>query len=172
MNSLKLQYILERIIKPPCKFLGVFAKDKIPLTMTSYPCCFVANTDISSMSGEHWVAYFYDSPQSYEFFDSYGMPPQVYGFVSVNNYNRKSLQSLTSSVCGQFCLFYLYLRSRGFTLNQILNSFSSSDSSWNDFQVARYAKKHFAVNNSPAFSNFICSQSCVSRNLCKCLPHT
>lgn len=171
MNAYQLQKILERIVSAPCRFIGVFPKDTLPRYMTRYPCCYVANTDISSGPGQHWVAVWYNSPSSCEFFDSYGMPPEAYGFsILCTNYNHKALQSNSSTVCGQFCLFFLYSRSRGLSLNQIQNSFSSSDSAWNDFQVARYAKHHFAIQNPLAYFNYNCNQSCVSRDRCTCIP--
>ena len=52
------------------KFLGVFSRDLIPLSCNSYPSAFVANTDPSSLTGRHWVAFYHISPTHLEFFDS------------------------------------------------------------------------------------------------------
>jgi hypothetical protein len=38
-------------------FLGVFAKDELPLEL-KYPCCFVCNTAPRHNRGEHWLAFF------------------------------------------------------------------------------------------------------------------
>jgi len=157
MNTEQLDGILSRIIVPPTKFLGVFAKDQIPDTrsLTHYPSCFVANTDPSTKPGEHWVAIWIESPESCEFFYSYGIAPNCYGFViSCTTVNPKPIQSLNSVVCGYYCIYFLYCRSRGLSLTQIQNSFSFSNSEWNDFQVSRFVHKHFGIYN-PASRHFL-----------------
>ena len=104
MNNLQLEEILTRLL-PRCQvnFLGVFALDTIPdLNSLSTPFCFVSNTHPSSKPGEHWVAFF-NSTNSLEFFDSYGLPPSIYGFtLHPNSQSHQTLQSLESNVCGQY----------------------------------------------------------------------
>ena len=97
------------------------------------PCCFrarsfVANTDPSTLPGYHWVAFvvFADRPSVIYFFDSFGMPLSSYddlyqtclnkGYFSdthiVASVNTRSLQGPTSSVCGHYCVLFLYLCAR------------------------------------------------------------
>ena len=108
-------------------FLGVFPFDQFPLkTLThnyysSSPnayCCIV-NTDPSHKPGTHWVAFFIDKTKKkmshLEFFDSYGLPPNTYSFkfpspIQIIS-NQCTLQSHDSTVCGHYCILYLYLRS-------------------------------------------------------------
>jgi len=170
MNTEQIHGILSRIIAPPTRFLGVFAKDEIPNpgSLTHFPSCFVANTDPANKPGEHWVAYWFDSADSCEFFDSYGLSPKDYGLpISCTSFNTQLLQSLTSSVCGQFCIYYLFYRSRGLPLPQILNSFSLANLAWNSQQVARFVNKHFVSSNHR--SHLTCIQSCRPRGSCCCL---
>ena len=60
------------------------------------------------------------------------------------------LQSSWSNVCGQYCIFYLYHKSRGYSMSKIVNLFTD-DTSINDRNVACYVKKHFnvVVENQP-----------------------
>ncbi|KAF4529508.1 hypothetical protein B566_EDAN014203 [Ephemera danica] len=41
-------------------FIGVYSADTLP-TRVTYPCALIANTDISSKSGVHWIAIFNDN---------------------------------------------------------------------------------------------------------------
>ena len=62
MNSANLERILNSLVDPnKCAVLGVFPSDLIPDHMEKYPNCFIVNTDPSSMPGQHWVAYYFDS---------------------------------------------------------------------------------------------------------------
>ena len=106
-------------------FLGVFPFDYFPLdrfipdhTTNSSPrtaLCAIVNTDPSTEPGSHWVAFFSGDLGSLEFFDSYAMHPSAYEFCIPSRTKlctgNTCLQSLTSNVCGYYCLLYLYLRS-------------------------------------------------------------
>ena len=166
MNTSQIHSILSCIIhSDQCLFLGVFPKDLIPSIHTSsFPLCFVANTDPSTQAGEHWVAYFYDSPSYLEFFDSYGLSPSDYDLPhKPQRMNHQTLQSLDSRVCGHYCIFYLYHRSQGISLTRILSSFSLHDYTWNDRHVSRFISKNFTHHCSNCTLTTHC-QCCVSRN--------
>ena len=171
MKTYEIENILSKVIPTSrTRFLGVFALDQIPQidNSFSFPLCFVSNTHPSTKPGEHWVALFYLSPDSLEFFDSYGLPPAVYGFsLDPRVYNHRTLQSLNSNVCGQYCIFYLYHRSRGKSLSRILNSFSTRDLAWNDKSVARFISKYLHPTNHRCHcASSRCTQSCLKRNCC------
>ena len=134
-------------------FGGVFAADELPKTFDTFPYGFVANTDPSTEPGTHWVAFYFPSRDKGEFFDSYGYPPEHYGLESyeIETWNKYKLQSSWSNVCGQYCIFYLYRKSRGYSMSKIVNLFTDS-TSINDCNVACYVKKHFnvvVVENQP-----------------------
>lgn len=116
-------------------FMGVYSSDNIPSHISFYPYCMVWNTEEKNESGEHWVAVYQQSPSSsVEYFDSYGLPPLLNGFknfiqsqkASTFVYNLNTFQSLTSTVCGYYCLYVLGLRCRGWGWVAILNSIPSS----------------------------------------------
>lgn len=129
MNTAELECILSRAMDgssnddddsgSSCRFLGVFAADQAPvrLAASDYPCAYVVNTDPASMPGQHWVAFYAQSPRHLEFFDSYGRHPSAYVHVrapancaSFIMYNPHSFQSLRSVVCGHYCVLYLVMR--------------------------------------------------------------
>jgi hypothetical protein len=127
MNSIQIEHILSHALRTTgTKFLGVFPSDRLP-TPTTFPACFVANTDPHSERGSHWVAFYYDSPDHLDFFDSYGMPLQFYDFPSfiiprVLRCSNEEFQSLNSDVCGHYCIYFLARRSRRQTLSSILQT--------------------------------------------------
>ena len=154
MNSIQLEKILKCIIpSPSVKCLGVFPHDHTQFLVAhtleahSFPICFVSNTHPSGFPGEHWVAFYYTSENSAEFFDSYGNAPSDYDFnIQPCFSNPRMLQREKSTVCGQYCIFYLYHRSRGKTMTQILTPFSGTDLAYNDRSVARFVRNLTSSN--------------------------
>ena len=153
MNSLQLKRALERNPYTKKTFRGVFAADEMP-DLDTFPCGFVANTDPRTEPGTHWVSFYFPSRDKGEFFDSYGYPPEYYGepftVYNVETINSHKLQSSWSEVCGHYCIFYLYYRSRGYSMSKIVNMFSSN-TTINDCKVSCYVKKHFnvVIDNQP-----------------------
>ena len=82
MNTLQIKQALERNTFTKKIFVGVFAADEVPEIIDTFPCGFVANTDPSTEPGTHWIAFYFPSREKGEFFDSYGNPPEHYGFKS------------------------------------------------------------------------------------------
>lgn len=116
------------------RFLGVMPFDFFPLsTFTAssfsdsmrtpsapglHAICCIVNTDPSTKPGKHWVAFFLGPHGKLEFFDSYGRPPTHFGFpiacsmldTSTFEYNTLAIQADSSSVCGHYCIVFLFLR--------------------------------------------------------------
>lgn len=145
--------------------IGVYASDRIPNEPVSPPYGFIVNTHPYHLPGEHWLAFFVDKHGTLESFDSYGNIPSAYSerfdrlmakFTRLE-INRKRLQSSNSNVCGQYCLFYLMCRSRGYSMADILTMFNHT---WedNDQFVYTFINDRFncCMNNLPN----IC-QSCI-----------
>ena len=153
MNSLQLKRALEHNTYTKKTFRGVFAADEMP-DLDTFPCGFIANTDPSTEPGTHWVSFYFPSCDKGEFFDSYGYPPEYYGepfrSYNVETINSHKLLSSWSEVCGHYCIFYLYHRSRGYSMRKIVNMFSSN-TTINDCKVSCYVKKHFnvVIDNQP-----------------------
>ena len=98
-------------------FLGVFARDELPL-QPPYPSCLVFNTAPRTNSGQHWLGLYYDKNGNCDFFDSYGMAATNF---NMNDYldktsnewnqNNKRIQG-NSQYCGHYVILFLLFRSR------------------------------------------------------------
>ena len=108
--------------------------DYLP-SVVLYPSVFITNTDDSSRGGSHWTAFYFNDLKEGEFFDSFGNPPEFYGqpfkrFLNRNSisyiYNNMPLQSDSTTVCGQYCLFYCLHRCRGISMHNIVRSFTEN----------------------------------------------
>ncbi len=124
MNSHQISYALEQAVYPHAYIIGVASIDQLPTISQSYPSCIIVNTSPSYHPGSHWCAYYLESPYHIEFFDSFGFAPSKYRFkLCAHRSNYKKLQSQFSSVCGAYCLFFLYYRCRGLSMSEILSMF-------------------------------------------------
>lgn len=150
MNTLQLLHVIQVDPKSRTKFCGVYAADTLPNVIHHYPCGLIVNTDPISEQGSHWLAMYFPSNDVGEFFDSYGYPPEFYkknfkmflnSHTKTWTYNPRCLQSLNSSTCGQFCLYFIMNRNRGKTLQSIVRSFSN-DRSLNDHRVSVFVGRH------------------------------
>ena len=122
-------------------FFGVFPRNRLP-DVFSYPCSYVINTDPSTQPGEHWLGFYYDKNGNCDFFDSFGNPPSFYGlenYIKLQStdfcYNSQQLQHENSGVCGYYVIHFIQMRSRHFTLSQIVSLFSTEDFKLNDFLI-------------------------------------
>jgi hypothetical protein len=99
-------------------FLGVFARDELPLKV-KYPSCLIFNTAPRINKGEHWLALHYNEKGFCNFFDSYGKDPSKFlitDYIEKTstdwNYNKKRIQG-SMPYCGHYCVFYLLFKARG-----------------------------------------------------------
>ena len=114
----------------------------------------VVNTEAHTERGEHWVA-FYCSSDGYliEYFDSYGRSPyqpDFQKFLRRNShhcrhiYNRYRLQGYYTSVCGKYCLTYLYCRAAlNMSLNDYVQLFDLASPPSNDALVCKLFDSFF-----------------------------
>lgn len=125
MNTREINRILRQHPVTKNIFKGVFPCDSIP-NQINPPFALVCNTDPSTKPGEHWVAMFVTSSGQGEYFDSYGISPLRVEFKTFLQkkctrfrWNKIRFQSDSTSVCGQYCIFYLLLRSGGLSIEEI-----------------------------------------------------
>ena len=149
MNSQQLQFCLEKLIDSSSfSFMGVFPRDLIPnLNADSrFPCCFLVNSDPSTMLGTHWLAFYFSDFSTCDLIDSYASHPSNYSIVIRSGLkistNQNILQSLDSFVCGHYCVYFLYQRSRGLSYKQILSSFDLNDCDWTIDMFLNFCIKH------------------------------
>ena len=163
MNTAQINHALEEDPITNKKFCGVFPSDKLPQTIDKYPCGFVANTDPSTKPGTHWISIYLSSPRKGSWFDSYGKPAEFYGGAFTDflekqcdewDVNDRKLQSDWSDVCGQYCIFFLSHRARGYSMNKIVQLFGEN-TMLNDAKVSHFVKTHFRVSVKHPNVNFI-----------------
>ena len=117
-------------------FLGVYSSDRLP---THRRGLFISNTDPSHLPGTHWIA-IYNDGQHGEYFDSFGREPTgifkdyMNTFCKNWTFNDRQLQSIASSFCGQYCIYYCVLRSFDINMRRIVNNFTN-DTGFNDVLV-------------------------------------
>ena len=106
------------------RWIGVFARVELPdVTLEKRPWCLILNTDPKDLLGTHWLALYAPQSGRIELFDSFGFSPSMYGLDSLDPLHLLySLQS-PSSVCGHYCIVYIYLRSRHTSQHQIFHCF-------------------------------------------------
>lgn len=126
--------------------IGVYAADRVPFNLT-LPAALVVNTDPASKPGQHWIAIYIDKNGSGVYFDSYGEQPtsrhhrhRLRQLCKRVEYNRKRLQSLDSTVCGEYCIMFIYNMCSGRTLRSFCNVFSR-DTRSNDRIVSQFCSK-------------------------------
>ena len=99
-------------------FQGTFPCDLLPKSKAGMS--FIVNTETSRENGQHWVAV-YISQKTYYVFDSFGRsieqfpdPFKMYMQASSKGFDvctsKRHLQLLTSTSCGNWCLYYLYCK--------------------------------------------------------------
>lgn len=128
---------------------GVFACDKLPRRRRPHHRLFIANTDIHTQPGTHWVAFYFTPRGKCVYFDSYGLPPSnkhLLGFVERNAtewvYNSKKLQGFNSKVCGHYCIFFAHHMARGLSPPRLLRLFQCN-SNINDCMVTRFVQRNY-----------------------------
>ena len=60
LNTLQLTLALSKYLQTANQFVGVFARDELPLIIDKYPAIIITNTDPSTKSGSHWILFYFD----------------------------------------------------------------------------------------------------------------
>ena len=131
MNTVQIRRLLNTDSFAKTIFKKVCAKNQ--LQHVDYPSAYVISSHPSSKPGEHWIAVYFDKHGKGEYFDSYGLPPSVNGFTTFMErnsktwiYNDKTVQSLFSTRCGHYCVYFILYRCRGYRMRYIVSRFSSN----------------------------------------------
>lgn len=127
-------------LKIPIK--GVFSRNEF-LPKNHSPC--IINMDDLGGLGTHWVCCFRKrEKESYEYFDSFGLPPPAEWENELVLEGKKSflrndnqIQWEKSVRCGYYCLLFLNERNKGRSFKKILEMFSG-DLLKNEAVVKKY----------------------------------
>ena len=113
--------------------MGVFPADRIPMRWPKPYALIIINTDNHDKPGVHWVAIYLNQEGKAVYFDSYGIPVMIHHHhqrlrknAKQFIWNTKRLQSFNSTVCGHYCVMFLYYMSHGYTLENFCNIFSDN----------------------------------------------
>ena len=120
------------------QFVGVFARDEVPLIIDQIPAIIIANTDPSTKSGSHWILFYFDNNGNVEYFDSLGKTLTHYhkDFFKIikNNCNyysrvvKNRIQPVNTTLCGHYCLYYANSRCvEKIIKEQIINNMPSAN---------------------------------------------
>ena len=172
MNTVELSTLLSN---HPCTqnaFVGVVAVDKLPKRIYHYPALLIVNTDCASEPGSHWVCLYLGGDWGY-FFDSYGCEPsfwddQLDQFMCNQtncafSWNTKTLQSLHSDTCGEWCLLAAdrLCRQEPTTNAEVMNF-----PLMNNSELCLWVDSHFMVKK---FGLIL--QNCDIDQSCSCMKH-
>ncbi len=162
MNTQELSPLLKNHPQTRKNFCGVFAYDQLPRKEKSRVGYYVVNLDPIHKPGSHWVAMKKNKVGKNLFFDSYGYAPQKYKFkhfLKPYIYNSKQLQYPLNTSCGQWCLFFIYFSSRGYSMKKIFNSFSSKHKHINDVIMNEVVGKIFGTKQPVTDQSFLKEQA-------------
>ena len=140
----ELQDIVSRDKTVMLGFQGVRAADQLPQRLQTGQSLIINNHDAGE-AGQHWMALYQNSADTLEMFDSGGKPPEYYNLqdklpnAKQTIYNQVKLQG-TSDVCGVYCLYYLFYKSRGHPTSKIVDDLFSKDWNNNDLQLIERIK--------------------------------
>lgn len=164
MNTHKLIGLCKNDPELKLLFAGVFPADQLPKS-SIYPAAYIVNTDPRNKPGTHWIAIYIDYEMCGDYFDSYGRKP-LPGFKTFLDkncieweYNSKQIQAPLTSVCGQYCLYFLYHRARGVSMREIVQRFGQ-DKLENDKLVMEFVNSTFKTDTDMIDVKYIVNQVC------------
>jgi hypothetical protein len=151
MNNRQIGALLESHRTTSKSFIGVFASDTLPSNKNiPKPYSMVVNLDPFAKSGSHWVSIYAPKGELMEYFDSYGVEAKV---IKIKNYlerpyifNMNFIQHPLSTVCGQYCIYYILMRNRGWSMGKIIKSFNTKTKILNDGKVNHFVTEQFHVH--------------------------
>lgn len=152
MNTIELTSILRKKIINGTDFIGTLACDQLTeIKVCNFPSMLIANTQPSTMPGEHWVAVYITKHKDGYFFDSFGNPPDYVDFpAEFNNflkkncvnvcYSSRQVQNFDSTTCGQHCVFFLCQIQKGMSYAKMINMYGDN-LNFNDVMVSHFVNK-------------------------------
>ena len=168
LNGAEISCLASRMLADAdVHWLGVFARDQVPPLgrCQRRPFALVVNTDPADNPGAHWLAFLASAGRPteapLEMFDSYGLPPDMHSlaYLAPRIYSSStSYQSLDSSVCGHYCLFFLFNRTHGLNYSTVERMLRSH----------MYGPSSFSMSSDSYVSRFIDSLQALYRIVLPC----
>lgn len=151
MDTIQLNHALKsRTDLPPGVFKGAFAINQLPFVYTlTRPFAFIVNTDPWPLEGKHWIALFCKERSVVEYFDTAAKPPPdlLWDKLQPNSIvcNTQRLQHDCTSVCGEYCLLFLYARLKRISFRDFLSCFDNSNRLLNDKKAYEIVQQYFDI---------------------------
>ena len=148
MDNHQIEHLLNNHPETRTTFKGVYSRDTLPPKHEIIEDEFyIINYDNEGEPGSHWVSVHLSPNANNEYFDSYGWIPLFDSFTNFMHncyeHNKQQLQHPLSAVCGQYCIFYIWQRNRGLTLNEIVKLFKEGKYLINDITVNSAIQNEF-----------------------------
>ena len=124
MDTRQINNALRRNPVTRTLYMGCYPADKIP-KMRQFPSAMVVNLDPAHMPGTHWVAIYAPEKRTAYYMDSLGKPAEglILDYLRQNfgPFHRfwQPIQSPSSSVCGQYAIFFIYTAALGFPVTRM-----------------------------------------------------
>jgi hypothetical protein len=147
MNAGSLISLLQSDTEANKYFRGIAWSDSV-YNLCCFPTSLILNTDKTTGPGIHWCAVYFPNKTVCEYFDPFGLPPNVQNshnfkpalFQNCEKiiFNKKQVQEIDETTCGQHCAYFLLLRSNNISFDEILNNYYTENLSLNDRLVRSY----------------------------------
>lgn len=163
MDTETIERLLTRDATTSPHFKGVYSRDTLPVKRSIG--IYIVNEDRSSQGGSHWIA-IHITPRGERniYFDSYGRKAEHEEFKHFLGrsyaHNKKRLQHMLSTSCGQWCMYFVWRRCEGWTTNDITRAFKPKKLLINDYVVNYLVEKKFKTDQHVIDKQFIKSQIC------------
>ena len=160
MNTTELKKHISYLYPLNMLFNGIYSIDNVDTAPFVYPLYIICNTAPSYSRGENWIAIYIKNKCYGEFFDSYGRAPNKdfkrFLFTRCRKIvnNKKQVQGLFTNVCGGHCMYFLFHRSRGSSMNEIVKQMNDKDIvSWMIMTSPVNRRQYSDFINSPPQKN-------------------
>lgn len=140
-------------------FGGVFPSDNLPKYKKQFNS-YIINLDPSNKPGSHWIAVYFGKNICY-YFCSYGTDPNenILKFIRHNakyiEWNKSLFQSLYSTTCGLFCIYFLHKINNSEKLN-----LNPRNTTYNENIIKNYFHKNYIFRNNDSNPELYKNQTC------------
>ena len=161
MDSGTLKRLLKKNHLTRKYFRGVFSRDTLPKKRAVG--LYIVNEQPSHLPGTHWIAFHITGKKDKNiYFDSYGREPLLYElkkFIGKNYLcNKKQLQHVLSTSCGQWCLYFIWRRSQQWRLENIVGPFNEKKPLVNDYTMNYLVEGEFDTDQDVLDREFLSGQ--------------
>lgn len=147
LSTIHLKIFLKKLLKHNKFQVGAIDES----LKFKFPLVSIINIDTSDLPGSHWIALFANTDKNIlEVFDSFGNNNIFYDrylktLTSLKGYrlviNSDQIQSERTVLCGYFCLYFLYYRSRGISFQHIMERFEKHNLKTNEILIRNFFKR-------------------------------